>query len=114
MNKANISLVEDFKQGIPRLGALLGSSNSDFGLWRGYFAYSSRILLQRQIELGKLAKQLDKLDAEEEARHPNKYMLRTVDLEHERHRPRIELLEKMETKIGEYCKPSNVLQKGCY
>lgn len=59
--KSRHEKLEDFELGYPRLGALIDSDKS-FCMFRRYGATAARIILQRQIELGELVKELHKLD----------------------------------------------------
>lgn len=94
--------MEDFEEGIPRLAALL-SSHEDFGTFRGFFPYATRVLLQRILELELLAEELNELDAIDAAQ-PDLHKLKSVKLNAETDAARIELFGKLELKLGEYCK----------
>ena len=95
--------MEDFAEGIPQLAALL-SSHENYGIFRGFFPYATRILLHRSIELGLLAEKLDNLDKEEAAQPNRQIKLKTVRLEPETDAKRIKLLKEFEVKLAEYCK----------
>lgn len=93
--------VEDFEEGIPQLAALL-SSHENYGIFRGFFPYATRILLHRSIELDLLVKKLNNLDKEEAAQPDREYKLRTVKLKPESDAERIKLLKELEVKLSEY------------
>jgi hypothetical protein len=101
--------VERFEPGIPRLAALL-SSHENYGVYRGYFPYASRILLQHIIDLGLLADKLDQLDAADAA-VPDQTKLKSVILDPEADADRIKLLKDMEIKLTEYCKFLAILNR---
>lgn len=95
--------MEDFEEGIPQLSALL-SSHENYGIFRGFFPYATRVLLHYSVELDLLAKRLNKLDKEEASQPDRQYKLRTVNLNPESDEERIELLKELKVKLAEYCK----------
>ena len=84
--------------------AALLSSHENYGIFRGFFPYATRILLHRSVELDLLAKRLNNLDKEEAAQPDRQYKLRTVKLKPESDAERIKLLKELEVKLSEYCK----------
>lgn len=95
--------VEDFEEGIPQYSKLLDSDKAFFVI-RSYGPYAARVLVQRELQLNTLIKQLCKLDHEDAAEKTRKYRLCTTSFSEKGDLTQTKLLREIEIKLGEYCK----------
>ena len=96
--------VEDCPDGYPRLGAFL-SSDQNFTLYRGFSYLHSRVLLDLQVDLARLERELDRRDKEDEA-NGDRRRLRCLDRDRARgrseERSRQTILAEIKSKLVEY------------
>jgi hypothetical protein len=80
----------------------LTNSNESFAIFRKFGQLSSRILLQRQIELTELEKDLNELDAADAADPNRLYRLRGAHHKDGWDTAQRDLLSQVAVKLGEY------------
>lgn len=100
-----VPAVEDYSEGVPRLGKLL-DSNESFCIFRGFRPETARLLLVRELELDKLAREIYNLDNDDAANHDTKNRLKTIELLESCDETRNDLLDKWERKVVAYCDAS--------
>ena len=92
--------MDDFKDGIPKLAALL-NVDPEFGIFRAFLPETSRILLCRAIKLSQLVdrqRELDNIDAAD----PHACKLNTINSGGKNDQARAELDEELSRGIKEY------------
>jgi len=95
--------VEDHTEGIPRFAALQ-NSNDSFSMFRRFGPDATRILINKEIELGQLTTKLHELDEADYADEANKRWRLSSAQHGEGFDPEQHLLvQKIEVKLGEYC-----------
>jgi hypothetical protein len=100
------SIVDDFVMGIPRLAKLQDSDDS-FRIARRFGPQAFRILLRKQIEIDKLANELDRLDVTDEATKELEYRVHSVYDRESSDFEKSKLMEEIEVQIYKYCKQTN-------
>ena len=80
---------------------LSAALNKTFGLYRVFLPEANRILLRRIVKIGKLAKELRKLD--KDAVVQDECKLITFEIEDESDRARAELEERIYKELYEFC-----------
>jgi len=96
------SKLEDHVRGIPRFAALQ-NSNDSFSMFRRFGPVATRILINKEIELGQLTAELHELDEAYYADEANKrWRLSSVEYWEGLDPAQRLLLQKIEIKLGEY------------
>ena len=90
--------------GYPRLATFLDSEDI-FSVYRRFGYLQSRLLLEKQDDLRRLEAKLDTLDGQDTPECQEGLVTRDV-CEDEDPAPQQVLLQKIETKFLEYCKPA--------
>lgn len=102
--------MEDFREGFPRLACFLDSDES-FMLFKRFGIVFSRLLLNKQDEIRQMEDELKAMDSTDAFLGNKEYLLsRDKDVKREPSsipacwsQTRPQILEKLETKILEYC-----------
>jgi hypothetical protein len=93
---------KDHVAGLPRLAAYQ-DSNPSFCMFRRFGPVTARILLVKEIELGKLVTDLNQLD-EADSKDPEKrYRLRSTDFYEGCDPKQKKLMKEIEIKLKDYC-----------
>ena len=97
-----LPIVDDATEGFPRLAALL-NSNDSFTIFRGFGQCHARILVQLQVEITQLEKELQKLDKSDLEKEELEYRLRVTGYEEEGcNTTKKELFSELRAKLIEY------------
>ena len=94
-------VVNEFPRGFPRLAALQSSSD-DLYIFRGFKRVHARILLQLEVEISQLAKDLDKLDKEDDADPNMWYRLSNTEDDKDWDPRQRDLINELRGKINAY------------
>jgi DNA-binding transcriptional regulator/RsmH inhibitor MraZ len=97
------STVDDYPKGFPRLAAFQ-NSDDDLVIFRVFNQSHIRILIQDEVEITKLEEDLKKLDFADDTNKATNYRLKNTMHEDGWDAERVNLMQKLRTKLIEYGK----------
>jgi len=93
--------VDKYPVGFPQLAALI-SCDDDLAMHRGFKYCHNRLLLQLEVQITELEKDLYKLDKEDEVDPEREHRLRWTEHEEQWDTEKMELLDKLTAKLKDY------------
>jgi hypothetical protein len=101
-------VVDTLPKGFSQLAGFL-NSNDNFAVFRRFGELSARVLIQLEIDLTDLEKQLRELDEKDAADPAMKHRLRGYENFKEWNNDQRVLVSQIQRKLDEYCKSTAVL-----
>jgi hypothetical protein len=93
--------VDEYPEGFPQLAALI-SCDDDLAMHRSFKYCHNRVLLQLEVQITELEKDLFELDKKDNADPDMEYRLKTTEHEQGWNTEQLELFEKLKAKLKEY------------